>query len=274
MREQVTHVASARLREAIRSFVGYRYDGLTPGTHLGLPSTTLTFVLPIDDRLDVSFTNGRRTYDLVVGGLHTTPATIHFGVRQHGVQIGIDPLACRALLGVPAAELAQTIVELDDLWGARAHRLLEAAHSTSDVARQCARVERMIDPVESFGVRPEVSEAWRLVLRSGGLIGVQQMADAVGWSRRHLEQEFRREFGISPKQACRLRRFERAVDLVREGESLAESAAEAGFSDQPHLTRDWKELTGTTPMRWRREDQLAFVQDSANALRHGESHDY
>lgn len=270
---QVAHSTDSHLAAMLRSFIGYEYDGLQPGEHLGMPSTTLTFVLSTDEPIDVTLRGRRRSFEVVVGGLHTTAATIHHGTRQRGVQLAIDPLACRSLLGVPAAELAETVVGLDDLWGRAAARLLDAAGSAPGTLQQCEAVAELLRPSQAAGVRPEVANAWRLVQRSGGRIAVQDVADRVGWSRRHLEQEFRRELGVTPKQACRLRRFEHALSLVRDDRPLADAAAAAGFTDQPHLTRDWRELTGTTPTRWRRSDKLAFVQDSANALAHSESHD-
>lgn len=273
MDERVEHRVRPSLQKLVRRFVGYRSENLEPGVHLGLPSTTLTLVLPLNDKLDVSLGTDRGRYAAVASGLHTSAATIHYGTAQVGVQLAIEPLASRALLGVPAAELAGTVVDLESVWGPMAGRLLDAAHSPRSMRDRCVAVESMLRETEPTGVRREVVNAWRLIMRSHGRITVGAVAEAVGWSRRHLEQEFLREFGLSPKQACRLRRFERAVDLVRDQHDLAEAAALAGFTDQPHLTRDWRELTGTTPRRWLREEKLAFVQDTARSLAHSGSHD-
>lgn len=267
------HHPSPGLASAVRRFVGYRYEGLEPGQHLGMPSTALTLVLPIDGKLDVSLGTGRGQYAATVAGLHLRPATIHYGRAQIGLQLAIDPLSCRRLLGVPAAELAGAAVDLADLLGPLAGRLLDSVHAESSLQSSCTAVDRLLNPGAEYGLRPEVTNAWRLILRSGGLVSVGELAYAVGWSRRHLELQFRRELGISPKQACRLRRFERAVRLVRDGGDLAEVAVRAGFTDQPHLYRDWREMTGTTPIRWRREEILAFVQDRARALAESGNHD-
>lgn len=273
MDEHVEYRVRPGLEKLVRRFVGYRSENLEPGVHLGLPSTTLTLVLPLDDKLDVSLGNHRGRYAAIASGLHTSAASIHYDTAQIGVHLAIEPLACRELLGVPAAELAGAVIDLDAIWGPLAERLLDAAHSAGSMRDRCAMVERLLRTSEAIGVRREVTNAWRLIMRSHGQITVGAIADAVGWSRRHLEQEFLRELGVSPKQACRLRRFERAVDLVRDQHELAEAAALAGFSDQPHLTRDWRELTGTTPRRWLREEKLAFLQDTARALIDSGSHD-
>lgn len=273
MDDQVAHRPSPALATAIRRFVGYQFEGLDPGEHVGLPSTKLTLVLPVRDKLDVTLGGQRGQYDATISGLHLGPATIHYNTTQVGVELSIDPLASRRLLGVPAGELAGTVLELDSVWGALTGQLLDAIHSTSTSVERCAAVERLLHTIDTPDVRREVANAWQLIVRSGGLLTIEAIADAVGWSRRHLELQFRRELGVSPKQACRLRRFERAVGLVRDNHDLAEAAAIAGFADQPHLYRDWRELTGTTPKRWLLDDGLAFVQDGARSLVNSGSHD-
>ena len=109
---------------------------------------------------------------------------------------------------------------------------------------------------------PEVEQAWRLIRRGGGRTPVAGVASDVGWSTRHLEQRFRGEFGITPKAAVRITRFERSVDAARDPRRrLADVAAECGYADQAHLAREWRDLAGRPPSRWRVEDDLAFVQD-------------
>jgi AraC-like DNA-binding protein len=58
---------------------------------------------------------------------------------------------------------------------------------------------------------------------------------------------FREQVGVSPhRYICRLR-VERAQALLRAGMSPAEAASEAGFYDQSHLSRHFKNLCGMTP---------------------------
>jgi AraC-like DNA-binding protein len=60
---------------------------------------------------------------------------------------------------------------------------------------------------------------------------------------------------MTPKGFARLLRFEHAVDLLRSGASLAEAAYAAGYSDQPHMNRDFRDFLGAPP------SELPFVQD-------------
>ena len=81
--------------------------------------------------------------------------------------------------------------------------------------------------------------------------------------RRHLTEQFRRSYGIGPKECARVIRFERARALLGSGRrpTLAEVAAACGYADQSHLTRDWKRFAGSTPSAWL-ADELPYVQDS------------
>ena len=98
-------------------------------------------------------------------------------------------------------------------------------------------------------------------------VSVVGIAADVGWSVRHLEHRFRSEFGVTPKGVARITRFERSVAAARDPRRrLADIAVACGYADQAHLARDWRDLAGRPPSRWRVEDEFAFVQDEALPL--------
>jgi AraC-like DNA-binding protein len=98
-------------------------------------------------------------------------------------------------------------------------------------------------------------------------VGVQELAAEVGWSRRHLTDRFTTEFGLAPKVAARVLRFERAVQRVRRQPTvrLADLAAELGYADQAHLTREWQAIAGCSPRQWIAEE-LPNVQDQTGLV--------
>jgi AraC-like DNA-binding protein len=71
-----------------------------------------------------------------------------------------------------------------------------------------------------------------------------------GTDRFTLARHFRRAFGISPDQYRIRRRLDLARSAIESGVSLAQAAANAGFADQSHLTRRFKQAYGLTPGRW------------------------
>lgn len=81
---------------------------------------------------------------------------------------------------------------------------------------------------------------------------LEVLASARGVHPAYLCQAFRAAFGMSVGQFVRAVRFEWARDAVRSGSaSIAEVAAAAGFSDQAHLSREFKKRAGVSPRRFR-----------------------
>ncbi|MFG1797718.1 AraC family transcriptional regulator [Nocardia sp. NPDC049149] len=68
----------------------------------------------------------------------------------------------------------------------------------------------------------------------------------------HLVRAFTRTFGIPPHQYLMSRRVDHARRLLLDGHPPAAVALAAGFYDQPHLTRHFRRIVGTTPARFAR----------------------
>jgi AraC-like DNA-binding protein len=265
--EHHTRPVHPALRPYVGDLSGYAYDGDPPDLHRGLPSRHLTLVITLDEPLGIAWPGAPvEKFDALVGGLHSTAVHVGATPSRSGVQLALTPAAARVLLGLPAVELASTVVGLDDLLGRPARVLTEQLREAPswdarfDVLERLF-LERWTDDA-AHETRPEVGWAWRRLCKTGGAIGVQQLATEVGWSRRHLTDRFTAEFGLAPKVAARVLRFERAVGRLRRQPAtrLAELSATFGYADQAHLTREWQAIAGCTPRQWMVEE-LPNVQD-------------
>lgn len=78
-------------------------------------------------------------------------------------------------------------------------------------------------------------------------MSVRALAASTGWGARHVQSCFVSEFGVTPKQVAQLMRFAQARTLVTQGRPLARVAAESGYADQAHLTREWTRYAGQPP---------------------------
>ena len=96
---------------------------------------------------------------------------------------------------------------------------------------------------------PQVSWAWRRIIETRGQIDIGRLVDEVGWSQRHLITRFRSDIGLSPKTMARVMRFGQAARLLRRPDrpELAAIAADCGYYDQSHFTRDFRAFAGVTP---------------------------
>ena len=254
----------------VDAYVGYDHVLHRDAVHHGLPSGTATVIIAFDVPLDHGWVDaaGRTMYWTVAAGLHIRPALIHTNGRQHGIQIGLTPAGARALLGLPIAALAHVVADHRELPGgvpSGLHaRLADAPTWTARFGLLDAHLLRQAQRFDRSIGAPEVAEAWRVILATRGRARVEAVARHVGWSRRHLEQRFREELGLSPKQSARVVRFDHARRLAATGRPLAEVAATTGYADQAHLTREWRSLAGQTPRQTLAEN-LAFLQDEPHA---------
>ncbi|MGH3765932.1 MAG: helix-turn-helix domain-containing protein [Pseudonocardiaceae bacterium] len=267
--EMVTGRPRPRLAPLVAGYTGYRIEGAQPGVHRGLPSRHLTFIVTLHGTVDLAAmpdpTQPPGSFTTLAGGLHSAPALISHDGHQHGIQLHLTPLGARVLLGVPAAELASTVVELDCLLGPVAGELVERLRSARTWTDRFLELNAVLTRIarQRDGPAPELWWAWRRLTSSHGRVEVTTLTEEVGWSRRHLSERFRREFGLTPKVAGRVMRFEVAHRLLRAPHrpGLADVAARAGFYDQAHLHREWRELAGCTPTRWLAEE-FPSVHDS------------
>lgn len=81
-------------------------------------------------------------------------------------------------------------------------------------------------------------------------MSVGDLADELGWSRRHLVARFREQVGLPPKVLARVLRFQRSLRLRgADGRPRpwAEVALACGYYDQAHLNRDFRQFAGCTP---------------------------
>jgi len=69
-------------------------------------------------------------------------------------------------------------------------------------------------------------------------------------SLRSVQRRFLRATGLTHGTVCQIQRAHRAVALLQQGSTILDAVYEAGYSDQPHLTRSLKRFTGQTPAQF------------------------
>jgi transcriptional regulator GlxA family with amidase domain len=154
------------------------------------------------------------------------------------------------------------VVRLDDL-GTIWAQLPDRLASTVTWADRFRILDEVLAPsvIEPVSIAPELRKAWHLMLTSSGRMQIADISNEIGWSRRHFAERFRAETGLTPKQATRILRFERAGALLQTGNlDLARIAVECGYYDQAHLSNEWHTLAGCSPRTWISEE-LPFLQD-------------
>lgn len=165
------------------------------------------------------------------------------GVRA----VKLRPGRARAVLPGSAHHYTDRLVPFEEVFPDRADlpARIEAAETEEDAAARWAEFLRQVRrPVPEAQL---VVAALRLA-QEGTAVRVQELAEPLGVSPRHLQRIFREHLGASPKWALRRLRLQEVAARLEAGEAacLVELALGLGYSDQAHLSRDFKAATGRT----------------------------
>jgi AraC-like DNA-binding protein len=199
----------------------------------------------------------------VVAGPATGPVIVPLSPRTVVVGVRLRPGAAQGVLGVPASELVNRDTRLDDIWGAAAGAVSARVIEKPSIAAKLAAAEAALAGrlADAGPIDPAVAAAtsW-LARRPEGRIG--ELARFVDMGERRLRRRFATAIGYGPKTFQRVLRLQRALRLAgggaQPGAGLAMVAAEAGYADQAHMSRELRALTDRSP--------AALLQGCASTL--------
>ena len=175
------------------------------------------------------------------------PGAIVVGVR-------FRPGAAPSVLGLPATELVDLTLGADELWGTRAAALGErmAAAASPQEALRMLEAELLSRLAAGGSGQPDpiaVAAVQRLLPWRGDDVG--SLPSTLHISERQLRRRCQAAIGLAPKVLHRMLRFQGFLALAQSTErptdELARLAAEAGYADQSHLTRESVRLAGRSP---------------------------
>jgi AraC-like DNA-binding protein len=260
-----------RLAPYVRRLMGAAVRGGAPERQEELPVAGTAVVVELARTWRIGATPGAplERFGSFAGGLSLGPAVSAHDGRYELVEAVLTPLGTAAVLGVPCAELADRVVELEDVVGPEGRRLAERLSALPDWPARLAEAQRWLlgrVALRPAPLRPDVGWAVARLDATDGRLPIARLQEELGCSRRHLAASFARDIGTTPKAYAQLVRFTQAAARLREGEAPAAVAAACGYTDQAHLTRHVRRFGATTPGRLRAAGSpVTSVQDAAPA---------
>ncbi len=221
----------------------------------GAPREHAHRVLP-DACIDIVFVNHDAP---IVVGPWTGPFTARFPPGTTVVGARFHPGRASGLLRLPASALLNQSVALRDIWTDPVHmRFARVADQPTLPARLAALEAALRFRLEDAGAAdPEISAAIHWI--AGHPNGrVEQLSRWLGFSHRHLQRRFSAAVGYGPKMFQSVLRFQRLLHLAAisgEPRSLVYLAAEAGYADQAHMTREVGRYSESPPSELLRSAQ-------------------
>ena len=188
-------------------------------------------------------------------GVWTRRFLVEYPARVRLLGVHFKPWGISPFAGLPATELRDRWVPVDAVWPRSLDRIRNqagdsaSATGTLRVLEQELRSRLAQAPPRGLGL---VQYAGGRLEASRGAVPVGALTDAAGVSGTHLAAQFKSHVGVTPKRVARIYRFAQLIVSVdaRGPVDWAELAHTAGYFDQAHFSREFKDFTGHTPTEY------------------------
>lgn len=192
--------------------------------------------------------NGR-TSGPIFTGMHRESYVID--TRQQSAIMGVHfkPGGAWRLLGIPAHELTNARIDFQLLIGEDAHRLMDRLMRTASPMEKLRLVDAVLCQRRLRNIHPAVAWAAEQITRYPAMTRIALLAEEAGLSERRLGDLFSCQIGINPKGFARLHRFQSVLSHIHQTThpDWCEVASNAGYADQAHLIREFREFSKLSP---------------------------
>jgi AraC-like DNA-binding protein len=205
--------------------------------------------------------------DYADGCVITMPTrAFHFSYPPWTRSVGVHfkPWGLAPFLPMPAAELCDRPVTVEEVWGRPAvaelrDRLASAQGPHEMLTLLEEELRRRFREAAGLAL---VRHTSRVIATARGVVAIGALSAAAGVSNTHLAQRFKECIGVTPKRLARTSRFAATVLAINPLDAIDWSAvaAGAGYFDQAHFGHEFREFTGLTPTRYI-EVRQQFLRD-------------
>jgi AraC-like DNA-binding protein len=186
----------------------------------------------------------------VIIGPQYTRVNIMVKKTLRAVRVDFCPGGLHRLLVIPMTRLFDEGLDTMDIWGHEVRSVNEQISNTEDMQERAGIVERfLLQKAAGRKTLQPLDEALRMLMKSDGKLPIENIASLACLSLRQFERKCAERLGLSPKMFARIVRFSKAYRIreAQPGITWTSIAYEAGYYDQMHLIRDFKEFAGVTP---------------------------
>lgn len=171
----------------------------------------------------------------------------------------LQPTGLNKLLGIPAFELCDNIINLEDIFGKESKELEEKIMEASSIQEKLNFLNLFFTSFSLNNLKKKekiVSVSIDFILKNKGLISNNQLVKFTGYTERHIERLFIESVGINPKNFANIIKLHGFLQYLKnktEETKLTQIAYLSGYADQSHLIKEFKKITGLTPTIYKNE---------------------
>jgi len=250
----------------------YYLEGVPPYAKLTLPPMpSAVLILNLGAPFQISSDDGTAEY--ADGCVVTTPTrAFEFGypLETRSVGVHFKPWGLAPFLGMPADELRDRPVTVEQVWGRASSaelrdRLASAAGPHEMLIVLEDELVRRLRHTAGLGL---VRHTSNVIAAATGAVPISELTTEAGVSSTHLAQRFKELVGVTPKRLARTYRFAAAVVAIDPVAPVdwVDLAGRAGYYDQAHFGHEFRTFTGLTPTRYLEERRRFLREHPGHAL--------
>jgi AraC-like DNA-binding protein len=236
----------------------YYLEGASPYARLTLPpAPAALLIVNLGSPFLIRAGTDIETAEYADGCVVTTPTRAwEFGypLRTRSVGVHFKAWGLAPFLPMPAAELCDRPVTVEQVWGRPAIAELRDRLATSEGPHEMLtlleeELMRRLGDAAGLGL---VRHTSRIMAATSGAVAIDELRVSAGVSSTHLTQRFKELIGVTPKRLARTYRFATTVLSINPAEPIdwADLAYGGGYFDQAHFGHEFREFTGLTPTRY------------------------
>lgn len=165
------------------------------------------------------------------------------------IMVGFKPWGLQQFIPFGMEEFSNKNLDLREVWPKEISRLEDQLRSKKTDPERIALIERFLLSKLSLSQPDKLIEyAMMRVLNSNGTIAIKDLAATHYLSQKQFTRRFIQSVGITPKLFSRIVRFQGILSLMRQEEmQLTDIAFEAGYYDQSHFIKEFRQFTNESP---------------------------
>ncbi|WP_428664180.1 helix-turn-helix domain-containing protein [Runella sp.] len=243
-----TYLPCDELKPYVKAFV--ISENLSESTYKVLPDTGLVIGFQYKGRLSQLHNGNQISLDSSgLTGLHDSFRVFTNSADTGSVLVYFKEAGAAPFFKQPIHELFRESVSLDNFVLRSELLILEEqlCEAKTDTNKIKVIEQFLISRLKQSVADNLVLAALSLIHKAKGNIRIKELTEQLHTSQSPLEKRFRQVVGTSPKKFASIVRFKHTLQLFDSQNSLTELGYEAGFYDQAHFIKEFKNFTGETP---------------------------
>ena len=191
-------------------------------------------------------------YQSMISGQVTEYFEVYHTGQSNFISVVFRPSGAAMFFDIPLNDLLNQHIDINALDSKNAKYICEQLHDTNDPLAKVKIIEEYL--IRNYSEKNSyknlrISSAVQKAIQTGGNISIDKLAQVSCLSHKQFDRIFTELVGVHPKQFTKITRLQNVFRLLSEvdNQNLLDVAFLAGYYDQAHFSKEFKQFTGYTP---------------------------